>query len=128
MRVLFIGQVPDTVDFKDPALNPGMTAAAIQAGIDRAMADMAARGWEAALCLVRPDETAVRDVLARLGAARFDCVVIGGGLRVPARGLLLFEAILNAVHRAAPDAAIAFNTRPEDTAAAAERWVKTASP
>jgi hypothetical protein len=31
----------------------------------------------------------------------------------------MFEAVINAVHRAAPDAAIAFNTRPEDSADAA---------
>jgi hypothetical protein len=36
--------------------------------------------------------------------------------------LLLFEAVINAVHRAAPSAFIAFNTRPEDTADAAARW------
>jgi hypothetical protein len=28
------------------------------------------------------------------------------------------------LHRAAPDAAIAFNTRPEDSADAAARWLK----
>jgi hypothetical protein len=36
----------------------------------------------------------------------------------------MFEAVINAVHRAAPDAAIAFNTRPEDSADAAARWLK----
>ena len=38
----------------------------------------------------------------------------------------MFEAVwlFNAVHRAAPDAAIAFNTRPEDSADAAARWLK----
>ena len=38
--------------------------------------------------------------------------------------LLLFEMLINAVHKAAPWASIAFNTRPEDTADAAARWVK----
>ena len=45
------------------------------------------------------------------------------GLRVPAKGLLLFETLINAVHRAAPHAAIAFNTKPQDTAEAAARWL-----
>ncbi|MBW8743682.1 MAG: hypothetical protein JF628_04955 [Sphingomonas sp.] len=35
--------------------------------------------------------------------------------------LELFEMVVNAVHKAAPDATIAFNTRPEDTAEAAAR-------
>jgi hypothetical protein len=33
----------------------------------------------------------------------------------------LFETVVNLVHKAAPNAAIAFNTRPEDTAEAAAR-------
>jgi len=36
---------------------------------------------------------------------------------------MLFERVVNAVHRAAPQAAIAFNTRPEDSGAAAARWI-----
>jgi hypothetical protein len=39
------------------------------------------------------------------------------------KGLLLFEGIVNAVHKYAPDAARAFNTRPEDTADAVESWL-----
>jgi len=35
--------------------------------------------------------------------------------------LALFEAVINAVHKAAPGAAIAFNTRPDDSADAAAR-------
>jgi hypothetical protein len=36
---------------------------------------------------------------------------------------LLFEKILNLVHRLAPDAGIAFNSTPADTAEAVRRWV-----
>jgi hypothetical protein len=54
----------------------------------------------------------------------YDCVVIGAGIRLPPPSLSLFETVINAVHRAAPAAAIAFNTRPEDTADAAARWLK----
>jgi hypothetical protein len=39
---------------------------------------------------------------------------------------LLLEAVINAVHQAAPGAAIAFNTRPEDSADAAARWLRRA--
>ncbi len=38
--------------------------------------------------------------------------------------LVMFEAVINAVHRAASGAAIAFNTRPEDSAAAVARWLE----
>jgi hypothetical protein len=62
-----------------------------------------------------------------LASKSYDCVVIGGGVRIPSRGLALFEVIINAVRRAAPGAAIAFNTRPDDTADAAARWLTTGS-
>jgi hypothetical protein len=123
-RVLFIGQQPETVDFSDPALPPGFNAERINAGIAIAMAKMAERGWQADLCLIAPDEMASAMLEKQLASAAYDCVVIGGGLRLPPKSLPLFETVINAVHKAAPNAAIAFNTRPEDTAEAAARWLK----
>jgi hypothetical protein len=122
-RVLFVGQQPETVDFSDPALPPGVDAAKIHAGIAIALKQMAERGWQAELCLVKPDGSAGAEVARRLAAHNYDCVVIGGGIRLPPRSLSMFEAVLNAVHRGAPGAAIAFNTRPEDSADAAARWL-----
>ncbi len=40
---------------------------------------------------------------------------------LPPKSLALFEAVVNIVHKEAPNAVIAFNTRPEDTAEAAAR-------
>ena len=51
--------------------------------------------------------------------AGYDCVVTGAGVRLPPNWLVLFDAAVNAIHRAAPQAAIAFNTRPDDSGAAA---------
>lgn len=122
-NVLFIGQQPETVDFTDPALPPGFNAEKIHAGIAVGMAQMKERGWAADLCLVKPDASAAEDVAAWLARTRYDAVVIGGGLRVPASSLLLFERLVNAVHKGAPQSAIAFNTMPQDTADAAARWL-----
>jgi hypothetical protein len=123
-RVLFVGQEPESVDFTSPVLPPDMNAERIHAGITVAMKQMAERGWHADLCLLRPDETASPDLERMLKAQAYDCVVIGAGIRLPPQSLSMFEAVINAVHRAAPHAAIAFNTRPEDTADAAARWLK----
>ena len=123
-RVLFIGQQPETVDFTDPMLPPGTTAEKIHAGIALALKQMAERGWRADLCLIQPDETAGPEVERTLTAQAYDCVVIGAGIRLPPHSLSMFEAVINAVHRAAPGAVIAFNTRPEDSAAAAARWLQ----
>ena len=51
-RVLFVGQQPETVDFTNPMLPPGMNAERIHAGITLALKQMAERGWHADLCLL----------------------------------------------------------------------------
>jgi hypothetical protein len=122
-QVLFIGYDPETVDFTDAALPPGMTPETIHAGIAVAMKAFADRGWEAEFLPIRPDETAVPAVVNHCQAKSYDCVVIGAGVRLPPQGLERFEAIINAVHQAAPQAAIAFNTKPDDSADAAARWL-----
>ena len=122
-RVVLVGYDPETVDFSDPALPPGMNAEKIRAGIEVARQQFAERGWEADVVLIRPDETAGPTVENRLASKSYDCVVIGAGVRLPPRRVAVFEAVINAVHRGAPGAAIAFNTRPEDSAEAAARWL-----
>jgi hypothetical protein len=122
-RVLLVGLEPKAVDYSDPALPPGMNAGKIQAGIDLGLKQMTERGWQADACLVQPDETALPAVERQLGTATYDCVVIGAGIRLPPKTLLLLEAIINAVHKAAPKTRIAFNTVPQDSADAAARWL-----
>ena len=120
-RILFVGQKPETVDFSDPALPPGFNAEKINAGISIAVEKIKARGWDGETCMITPDE-AGRAILEKvLKASSYDCVVIGGGLRLPPKSLPLFEMVVNTVHKATPNAAIAFNTKPEDTAEAAGR-------
>ncbi|MDR3439294.1 hypothetical protein [Telmatospirillum sp.] len=123
-RVLFVGQAPETVDYSDPALPPGFNAEKIQAGIAVGMSKLRERGWQADECMITPDDAGLATLEQQLGSTDYDCVVIGGGMRLPPKGLAMFEKVVNLVHRAAPAAAIAFNTRPEDTAEAAARWVR----
>lgn len=122
--ILFVGLEPEAVDFSDPALPPGFNAEKIHAGIAVAMGQIAERGWQADLCLIRPDETAGPTVEHQLSSKVYDCVVIGAGVRLPPKNLLLLEVLVNAVLKAGPGTAIAFNTRPEDSADAAARWVR----
>ena len=126
-RVLLLGYDPETVDFSDPALPSGMTAEKVHAGIAVAMKQFADRGWEGDLGYIRPDETAGPAVERLLAAKNYDCVVIGAGVRLPPKGLALFEVVINAVHKFAPGAAIAFNTTPHDSADAAGRWLAAGS-
>src|SRR3954471_8915004 len=101
-RVLLLGLDPETVDYSDPALPRGMTAEKVHAGIAVAMKQFAERGWEADVCLISTDETAGPAVECQLAPKSCDCVVIGGGVRLPLSGLQLFEVVINAVRKAAP--------------------------
>lgn len=101
-RVLLLGYDPETVDYSDPALPAGMTAEKVHAGVAVAVRGFAERGWESDVCFIRPDETAGPTVVQQLRSTHYDCVVIGAGVRLPPRGLALFEAVINAVHKGAP--------------------------
>lgn len=79
-------------------------------------------GFDVTSCLIDPGETAEAVATKALTLQNFDCVVIGAGLRLPGEHLLLFEKIINLVHRLAPKAGICFNTTPADTAEAVQRW------
>ncbi|TCC25303.1 hypothetical protein [Kribbella speibonae] len=117
-RVLVIGLDP----YRVPGpWDPEPVATGIQVG----MADFAAHGVGAQTCLVGLDgsddiESVVR---AALAAQSWECVVIGGGIRRNEEQLELFERIVNLTRQHAPDAAIAFNSRPDDTYHAAARWL-----
>jgi hypothetical protein len=118
IRILFVGQKPETVDFSDPSLPPGFNAEKINAGIAVAVAKIAERGWQGDTCMITPDSAGSAMLKQALNGSAYDCVVIGGGLRIPPKGLALFETVVNII------AVIAFNTQPEDTADAAARQLK----
>ena len=121
-RVLLIGIKPEAVDISDPDLPPGITHEKIAAGLEMTLADMRERGWEAQLCGILPDDSAEATIAASLDA-KWDCIVVGGGIRIPGKNLLLFERVVNAVGKSAAGTPIAFNTHPENSADAAARWI-----
>lgn len=124
--ILYVGQKPETVDFSDPSLPPGFDAEKINAGIAVAVSKIEERGWRGETCMITPDSAGSEMLEESLNRASYDCVVIGGGLRLAPKSLPLFETVLNIIHKAAPNAAIAFNTEPEDTADAAARQLGAA--
>jgi hypothetical protein len=126
-RILLVGYDPETEDFSEPGRPSGLTADKIEAGIEFGVEQMRERGWEVDVCKLRFQETAETAgaiVDRQLRSAAYDCVVIGGGIRLP-MNYLVFEAVINAVHRGAPAAVIAFNSGPEESADAAGRWLTT---
>lgn len=105
----------------DPYRAPVPDPDAVAAALDRGRARFAEFGLSAETCLVGVDDRIEDDVTAALAARPWDCVVVGGGIRTPPEALELFERVVNLVRRHAPQAAIAFNTSPEDSADAAAR-------
>jgi len=118
--VLAIGLDPA---FADLAAFPQLTPDLVRQFIDAQIGRLRTLGYDAVSCLVDRGETAEAEVEAALRSRRFDCVVIGAGLRQPPETLPLFEKVLNLIHALAPEAKIAFNTTPADTAEAVQRWV-----
>lgn len=122
--VLAIGLDPRFADYSAmPQFTPELVRAYIEAEIER----VRQLGFDVEIRMIAPDPADEAEVEAVLRARRFDCVVIGAGLREPEKHLLLFERIINLVHRFAPNASIAFNSKPGDTAEAVRRWVQPLS-
>jgi hypothetical protein len=123
--VLIVGLVPELIDFSSPdfAAFPGLTAAKVRSALETDAAKLKSLGYEAEMCLTDFGATAEATLRDCLGRRRFDCVLIGAGVRTVPSNLLLFEKLINVVHSSAPQAKICFNTKPDDTAAAIERWI-----
>ncbi|MEM6259542.1 MAG: hypothetical protein AAF711_05570 [Planctomycetota bacterium] len=119
-KVLMIGLRSDAVDFEKW---PRLSAEKLEAAFERVLGEMAGAGFDARWCLTDTGETAEGQVLDELRAVGPDVVLIGAGLRTDPEHFLLFERVINAVHGAATDAKIAFNTLPYDSVEAVRRWV-----
>jgi hypothetical protein len=119
--VLLVGLAPDAVDFSK---FPGLDAAKLTAGLQAALAEVRAAGFDAEWCLTgSAPESAEAMVAASLAARRPDAVMIGAGVRTDPAHFLLFERLVNLVHAAAPAAKLCFNTSPDSTLAAIRRWL-----
>jgi hypothetical protein len=123
--VLIIGLQPKLVDFSLPefAAFPDLNAEKIQAGLDADQAQLTELGYDVEMCLTDLGATAEDVVRAQLQQKKFDCVLIGAGVRTISKHFLLFEKLVNVVHQHAPAAKICFNTQPTDTAESVQRWV-----
>ena len=102
-KILFVGQKPETVDFSDPSLPPGFDAEKINAGIALGVKKIEEHGWKGDTCMITPDAAGSAMLETALKGADYDCVVIGGGIRLPPKGLALFENRVRCIPQAADD-------------------------
>ena len=121
--VLLIGLDPALIDFTQPGYPPGMDATKVLAGLKASEEELTRLGYRVQMCMTDFGETAEAVVERRLEQERFDCIMIGAGVRTVPNNFILFEKLINVVHRHAADARICFNTLPSDTADAVKRWI-----
>jgi hypothetical protein len=123
--VMLIGLEPTLIDFSDPFFtdSPGMNATKILAGLKSAEESLTRLGYSVQMCLTDLGETAEVVVQSQLEQRRFDCIIIGAGIRAIPSNFILFEKLINVVHEHAPQAKLCFNTNPSDTAEAVQRWL-----
>lgn len=120
-KVLLIGLDPKVVDYAH--LPTKLDEPTLRQSLAKDVEQLTARGYDAEWLLIDRGETAVQVATAKLAANRYDCILLGAGIRTVPPLLLLFEKLVNVVHEQAPHAKIAFNTQPEDTPDSVQRWV-----
>jgi hypothetical protein len=122
-RVLTMGLHPDYVDFSHVPV-PGLNATSLMQGLEAENAELGALGYDVQPLLIDDGATAEAVVAAALAPGGFDCVLIGAGIRRLPEHFLLFEKLVNLVHRSVPATTrICFNNEPTDTVAAVQRWI-----
>lgn len=126
-KVLLIGIDPKLID---PNLSTatGWDANRVRAAAQDTNKRLMDLGYEVQGCLVDLGETAESVVSDTLSREKFDCIMVGAGVRVLSQNTILFEKIMNTIHQKAPPSSkICFNTNPADTVEAILRWVNSDS-
>ncbi len=118
-KVLLVGWHPSAVNYDKW---PGLTPEKLEAGLKADESNLNDLGYEATLGFIYDSETGVAALAETLQETSFDVVLIGAGVRRDDDHFLVFEQLVNIIHEFAPQARIAFNTGPTDSAAAVQRW------
>ena len=121
--VLVIGLDPTLIDFSQPGYAPGMDATRVLAALKSSEDELTRLGYDVQTCLTDFGETAEEVVQSQLQGGRFDCVMIGAGVRLNPNNFILFEKLINVAHEHAPQAKMCFNRLPSDIGEAVQRWV-----
>jgi hypothetical protein len=67
-------------------------------------------------------ESVVSDILSR---EKYECIMVGAGIRILPQNTVMFKKIMNTIHqKASSSSKICFNTNPSDTVEAVLRWMK----
>ncbi|MDG3581200.1 hypothetical protein [Galbibacter pacificus] len=120
-KVLLIGIDPKLIDFNN--LPQDIDIELIRREAIQANQKLSELGYEIYNCFTDLGETAESTILEFLNNNRFDCIMIGAGIRMINAHLFLLEKIINVIHSNAAQSKICFNTRPSDSYEAVLRWI-----
>lgn len=101
---------------------PKVDAAEVQAGLDRAAAELAHMGLGFETCLLDRSASAEEEFRAAVRRKHYDIIVIGGGVRLEPSMTPLFEKLVNIARTHSPESVLCFNTGPDTTVEAVRRW------
>jgi hypothetical protein len=119
-KVLLLGIDPNLIDSDFP---PGWDANRVKAAAEDANKRLTELGYEVQYRFVDLGDTAESVVSDTLSREKFDCIMIGAGVRIVPQHTVMFEKIINTIHQKAPPSSkICFNTNPSDTVEAVFRW------
>ena len=123
-KALSIGIDPKLIDLST-STTTGWDPNRIRAALQDADKRLVELWYEVQSCLVDLGETAesvVSDILSR---EKYECIMVGAGIRILPQNTVMFKKILNTSHqKAASSSKICFNTNPSDTIEAVLRWMK----
>lgn len=122
-KVLLVGLHPDVVDY---AKWPDLTPEKLARGLEAERSHLSDLGLNATWTLIRDGETGAQTLKEQLTKETYDVALIVAGVGKDEDHFLVFERLVNIIHEHAPQARIAFNTNPFDTAAAIQRWTQAA--
>lgn len=95
----------------------------IKALLEKGDAEMAAADCDYKSLHCGPEQ-GTEPLEKELAAKKYDCVVIGFGIRGNAELTPWFEALVNAIVDNSPGTKVLFNTSPDSTSIAVKRWFK----
>ena len=92
-------------------------------GLNGSVARLQAAGHEAELLLTRDAASVEAQVSRTVQGRSYDVIVIGAGLRTLPKMTGQFEQLMNVLRDKSRKSKLAFNSRPDDSDAAALRWL-----
>lgn len=121
-KILIIGINPQTIDFSNPEIAPGLTAEKVELGTKATIDNLVTMGYAAESFFLDTGASDYSQLIKKISSVQYDGIVIGNGIRGLASNFIMFEQIVNVVHEHAPKSKILFNSLPTNTDEAVKRW------